>query len=676
MDPEKMLAEHPGSVVFARYAEGFAREGRFERAVDILKEGIEANPIYAPAYSILAGILFRMGAGEDAVANLQTAVKIDPQRPKDLLRLGEYYRAHDPEKAGTFLRTASLYEPNVLSPSPDEFANAIEEPSAGMDEARTEPSLAPEVVEAVPEVTIEGDAQPIDTERQEFFDEPVVQETEEAHDFYEVIGEFGAERPEKDLETVFEALDSEQAAEVPVPETSLEEAAEVPAPETPFGEGAELPAPGAAIEEAAEVPTPETAIEEAGSEVEAEGEEAEVAESSIGEAVSEEESEGEEAEVIDASLGEAVSEEETEGEGAEVIEDSGAVSPYTEAVGDTGLAEFGIEDTEKEGGENEKILEIDDEGGFDLSKYGFDTPDNDMPVLSDEEKAELIALSTAPDTEVQEPEPPAPIGSAAADEEETEVEDTLPVPPVEEEEALDEESPGSIAELYGALSTEELDVLSAVDGGHEDETGLSDETGEGIDYSDVLSEFGPRDTEEGVESDAAGREEEEIPAVEMQPEEVNPDAISPDMEKIPEEPDEPAGTGIDIPLTAGDAEISAGEEKSQAEPGEDGSLGNLIAAYERVLDEKTAPVSVQRLEDAPKTAEKTVEEAAGGGKPRPSSRAGEGYTATMAEIFVSQGLVSRAIEIYTALAGRDPGNVTYRDRLAELITTREQHPDA
>ena len=70
-DPEEILKDNPGSVVFARYAEEMAQKGKFSEAVVILEKGIEANPQYAPGHSILAEILFMEESDEKAAEELK-----------------------------------------------------------------------------------------------------------------------------------------------------------------------------------------------------------------------------------------------------------------------------------------------------------------------------------------------------------------------------------------------------------------------------------------------------------------------------------------------------------------------------------------------------------------------------------------------------------------------------
>lgn len=83
--------ENPRSIVFARYAEELVREGKIERAVEILKKGIEYHPHYAPGHSVLATMYLMQDLPAEATKELEQSINLDPQMPSDLFRLGEYY---------------------------------------------------------------------------------------------------------------------------------------------------------------------------------------------------------------------------------------------------------------------------------------------------------------------------------------------------------------------------------------------------------------------------------------------------------------------------------------------------------------------------------------------------------------------------------------------------------
>ena len=705
MDPEKMLEENPGSVVFPRYADHLAREGRIDEAVDVLKKGIRANPFLAPGYAVLADILFRLESEEEAVENLMTAIKIDPQRPRDLFRLGEYFREHDHEKAETFLRAANTYEPEAVVTSPEE---PFEEREESFGRAETvvwsEPSDEPLPGETVPEIIPEGYTPPVETGPREFFDQPIVQEIEEEGNSYSVIGEYGSEHAGKDLETLFTLLGGEEVPEGP------------------------LPAGAAGIEE-----TPE-----------------------------------DEDRLFGGVAGES------------------ADSPYHVPVGDEGEVEFGVVDDERKDSGNEKILEIKEEEEYDLSRYGFGfSGEEDIPVLTEEERSELLSLSFSGESEAES------AGHSDFEERPERGVSDLSDTGTGEEHEDEKGAPSPAADLFGRLSSEEIEVLSTVDReSTRREDDLEEEAREGIDYSDVLSQWmpsgetagvPPREIElfeeeigsleenladvleagaplkpedvragmgevgaGGVEAEAAqpapveGREEffsaigepleltdeeaalirdfvsgkeqepvqgkpvftpadevteieefpaaaeetEQVPAWEIETptvEESEPVGIMfPSAEPEAEEPIEGFAFPVSMPAEGIDALAAdyAGSVSGVSEivfGGE--SLDDLIAAYARVLE--SAPKSLLAAEASPKKISSFPPADAGpeSDSPLPAPRHAEGYTATMAEIFVSQRLISRAMEIYAVLAGRDPENETFRNRLAELKNLFDQHPD-
>ncbi|GAF85589.1 unnamed protein product, partial [marine sediment metagenome] len=115
------------------------------------------------------------------------------------------------------------------------------------------------------------------------------------------------------------------------------------------------------------------------------------------------------------------------------------------------------------------VLEIDDTGDYDISKLADDitSGEGDEPVLSEEERAELLSLEeTPPEKEIE----------LKFDENE-----------VVQAEETEDSAETSIEDIYGNLSKDEIDVLSVADTepDHE-ENNLKAETKEGIDYSDIL----------------------------------------------------------------------------------------------------------------------------------------------------------------------------------------------
>lgn len=643
VDPEKLLEGNPGSVVFPRYADHLAREGRLDEAVNVLKKGIKANPFHAPGYTVLANILFQLRSEGEAVENLMTAIKIDPQRPRDLFSLGEYFRGRDPGRAETFLRAARIYEPGALPPSPAEM-RGTEDRSAG---EAVKPGLSEEgsgeqpAVGPVSEIIIEETAPPegspnhakydsglLGTGHREFSYQPPVQEAGEEQDFFPVIGEEGSEpHAEEDFETLFTSLGGEDIAEAAAPAE---------------------------------------ADVTAGSEADAEG---------IGE-----------------SAFEGV-----------------AGAAFAAQAGEEDLAEFGVPEGDREDSADEKILEIGEVEEYDLSRFGFTSAgEEEIPVLSEEERAELIALSSS--------EAGGSVDDGISDFEERPEGRVHEITIADFGQGLEYagESPEYGHDLLGRLSPEEIEVLSIVDREPPGEGDLNEETREGIDYSDILSELKPS----GGTEDRLPREfdlvEEEGGTIEECIADVLEGGATADSEDMstrleaaepvsdvtaeegpviagmPRQPVEafdweptgpPAGETSEIVLVFKDRDawhpdgLLSDYETVYAGVTVEETLGELIAAYASATG---GPQKASPAADAPvmttmpgTPADKDAEI----GQPRPAHRA-EGYTATMADIFASQGFISRAMEIYSALAEHEPENETFRSRLAELKTIYDQHPDA
>ena len=89
--PEVILKENPGSIIFARYADQLAQKGKIEDAIEILEKGIEANPSYALGHSVLAHIFHSQKSGERAEREWSKALELDPQISRDLVYMGKYF---------------------------------------------------------------------------------------------------------------------------------------------------------------------------------------------------------------------------------------------------------------------------------------------------------------------------------------------------------------------------------------------------------------------------------------------------------------------------------------------------------------------------------------------------------------------------------------------------------
>ncbi len=316
------------------------------------------------------------------------------------------------------------------------------------------------------------------------------------------------------------------------------------------------------------------------------------------------------------------------------------------------------------------ILEIDEEETFDVTSgnYNLAEIEDQEPVLTEEERAELLALEKSAET-----------AESAEEEEKT---------------GVGGENEGG--DFFKSLTKDEIDVLSTADlKPDNDEMNLEVEAREGIDYSDILFGHEPIADETPPEGDAETdtilpdtehEEAQESPFEEWGEESIDTGVtetveVAAEGEEEPEPWKEQADATIeaqnveemidlspDIDLMFGDDEIAAVEKTS---------LNELMNDYVVVLREdstKTMPTAVaaeEVLREEPLSEEQGIpldlrgEEAAHDVSYEETSETKEA-TPTIAEIFVSQGLITQAIGVYTSLLSRDPGNEKFQSRLEEL----------
>ena len=319
------------------------------------------------------------------------------------------------------------------------------------------------------------------------------------------------------------------------------------------------------------------------------------------------------------------------------------------------------------------------------------------PILSEEERTELLAIeSTAEQTESQPSEDiQAPEVETGGTQEER-VEETEPE--IEAESHPENES----GDFYSELTKEEVDVLS-VSGieRKESDKDLEHETKDVIDYSEILDEASPmQDIEESREVDLKETEEavgekRDVPSddsgdvYDISPpvsEEKTPDetenvlteeetgiidsAVSQEMPvsetPLSETPEDSLRIVEELVKKAPDIEFPIPEEK-EADIS-DLSLDELITDYEHFLEDNS---EISRIKESLDDREEDTT----GSFSVESLEAGEDVTATMAEIYVSQGLILRAVDIYDALLKREPDNKEVKSRLEELRKMSDQQSD-
>lgn len=826
-DPETILLDDPGSVVFSRYAEQLAREGRIEEAVDILKRGIKTNPDYAPGYSVLAELLFQLDSEEEAVENLVSALRLDPQIPRDLFRLGTYHLDRDPSKAEPYLKAAYAYDPEsedistsyekvrtlIDTGSGDESATAEAQPDLLVGDGDHEETR--DVFPAVngeSEFVESGGTIPDDMAFPDLTQKPNVSEKPKDQEFLDMMGEQGGGTIEEELDSLFQSIGAgENGGKFDTDTNALETAGmdleDVKESDESGGQKiTEHPSGGNQPDamEADEIITDDGENAEK-QEIpfirEVEGEEDFFA------AVSGDGDKDEDNEIDslfdtlqkDRGLDITVAGEEgASGEDLGIVSESGEGE---ESAVEEFLTEFGIVDFEREEEDEKAVLEITDEEEYNLSHFGFEPPDEEnIPVLTEEERSELLALTGVSeekkadaagaetygigDLSLEDLEKPETIdtddsrghtGEIPQDSREVMPADTafelqendstgdgidysdilsgrnslsegreliLPgeadqlsgaeIPGIfpentgnimeahsPESERVEGES-GEIPEPHGeevATSGISGQVISDQDkpspaesedtpsfaGTTSDETLMEEnkKTGEfhlhiGDDFYNIGNAFNPLNEAQAalINDFISGKEpESEIDTDELSPYSVS-DSVENDMSFVstPDSGEMPNVTNPPLrntePESAYEGENLSSEFSStelfaafspdaEEEDIESQSLDDLISLYQNILA-KPAVHYVRKVTPEPVVSPVVKRNHSGKREEelKESVVRGGSYTATMAEIYVSQGLINRAMEIYSVLSEGSPDNEQYRTRLVELRRIHDQQPDA
>ena len=518
-----------------------------------------------------------------------------------------------------------------------------------------------------------------------------------------------AEEAEAQDETLVEI---KETAEVEEPaEFEPEDAGETLIAETPeeFAEEA-----GESVEEEmhAEQAEEAEAQEEAAESVEDEilaglAEEAETQDETL--EVTEETAETAETEVpveVEPEVPELAEEAEAQDETPEVTEETAEAEESGEDTFDSDMPGYSemIESSESMGldsigkdQEDTGVLELDENEATDVSKLTYDlsAEKDGEPVLTEEERAELSGFEDSAKTSDTGSEIDFE-SETAAGEKSTDLSGQKDGTDTGKEE-VDPEKAAPV-DSYSDLSNEEIEGLSTTDSAPDkSENTLEAETKEGIDYSDVL--YG-QESIEMKETDAAGgfipsdkKQSEEESFEVVAPEEIShyetetgsiKDVIS-ENENITtdnSEPGEEESSALssdsvelieDMIKSSPNFEITEEAEKEIADV-DKSSLDELIVDYVEVLKKSGKEEGKHPEEDgSPESATVDNEILMDFAGDKPLNGTGdaevsdiEDATATMAEIFVSQGLISRALEIYKVLVKKEPDNEEIKSRLEEL----------
>ena len=150
-NPEELLHDNPGSIIFARYAEECAREGDVERALDILHNGIEANPVYAPGYSLMGSLYYSQKKYKEAMKYWRQGLELDPLMPRDMYLLGKHCLENGMmAEAVNYLDIAAVFEPH------NQQILGYREEAESRDMTEGDLGLAEETVTALAAITSHG----------------------------------------------------------------------------------------------------------------------------------------------------------------------------------------------------------------------------------------------------------------------------------------------------------------------------------------------------------------------------------------------------------------------------------------------------------------------------------------------------------------------------------------
>lgn len=132
---------------------------------------------------------------------------------------------------------------------------------------------------------------------------------------------------------------------------------------------------------------------------------------------------------------------------------------------------------------------------------------------------------------------------------------------------------------------------------------------------------------------------------------------------VTEAPDE-TSSSVEPPGLVPDDRIASSEDRSQSEPGD--SAETMGPNDDQIADApQTTPDD--RIDESP------LEEATGQSTISPRDPRSEAIpTATLAELYVRQGLIDRAIAVYLTLIEHDPTNPDIHKRLSELFVIKSQ----
>ncbi|MFC1693970.1 hypothetical protein ACFL1R_10740 [Candidatus Latescibacterota bacterium] len=628
-DPDGVLKEKPGSVVFAHYAEELARKGEIDKALDVLDKGISANPYYAPGHSVLANVYFMQEMNDKAAKELETALQLDPQTPCDLIRLGEYYLEKEKkDEAARYLWAAHRFEPHVA-----EIKEALERsqkpPEEPMDLDLSEESMTA-LSQISGEEELEGEKQDVTTDEEvedvltgkageemsetadESFSELIEETVESLETEVEEEEGFTGEAQEETIEeetaetsediSTFEIGDEETAEPSTVTEDQSEEAASPPDELSSLEPEADMSSDVITEEEPAyDYLLGEAASEETVESLETEVEEDEgIAGEAQEDAIEEETAESTEDistfEIGDEETAEPLTVTEDQAEEAVSASDElSSLEPEVEVSSDVIMEEVPAYGDLLEEAPSEDTIEEETAESTEASEVPEDTKEDiDLSSLLDEPHEEI----TSEPAEEEEQDETIEISGAA-------ITEALPT----YSEILEEESSGDTSDVKYSESTDEGNILEIDEVGEYDLSGVDIKSSE----SESVGEEPVLDEEEREEL-LGYKEFPGAPPVEEAGEPETEIGEKPDETTVPGIPEQPEETVSDLEQGGLYSELSKDEIEALSVSGlESGEQDRELEIettegidYTDILsDQITAPVSEESsdIEEALKESE-------------------------------------------------------------------------
>ncbi len=105
--------ESPQALELSQQAAEAIGQRQFDKAIDLYKQALAADPHFLPAYLGLSGALKQSGDAAGSVAILEEAVAQNPENPDAFLKLGEaYMTSENPEEALKAFEQATTLAPD------------------------------------------------------------------------------------------------------------------------------------------------------------------------------------------------------------------------------------------------------------------------------------------------------------------------------------------------------------------------------------------------------------------------------------------------------------------------------------------------------------------------------------------------------------------------------------